>query len=304
MDSLAIPREDREEWPRLLVWLREFLKEELAPYAGRGTLVARMVISATLVMLITMVFRLPFGSQAIFAIVISRQTYWETARAVRLLILIFPLATGYVLVGTMFSLGDPMLRMLWVIVTLFISFFALSVIADYVSAIGFGIMVSIAIPLLDQHISTELKVERTLWAAGQTILAMLISVLVALFFAKLKPGELLVRSIATRLKALKICSIAMPPVIPWGKIQRNVLRARRCWAHPGCGAIYGDPATLHVTRSKWGSWSVWWGDWSISRPARRTLTFGFRMRIGIEFKNWVKTLPPFVASCWRGGFRD
>jgi hypothetical protein len=41
------------ESPRPLVWLWEFLQEELAPYPGRTALVVRMVIAATLVMLIT-----------------------------------------------------------------------------------------------------------------------------------------------------------------------------------------------------------------------------------------------------------
>ena len=64
-----------------MAWLRGFLKEELAPYPGRGALVARMVIAATLVMLITMTFRLPFGVQAVYALLISRETHWATVYA-------------------------------------------------------------------------------------------------------------------------------------------------------------------------------------------------------------------------------
>ena len=40
-------------------WFADFLKQELAPYPGRASTVARMVISATLVMLIIMIFRIP-----------------------------------------------------------------------------------------------------------------------------------------------------------------------------------------------------------------------------------------------------
>ena len=81
MEAVA-PPPTVTEWPRPLAWLREFLKEELAPYPGRGRLVARMVIAATLVMLITMTFRLPLGVQAIYALAISRGTHWATVRAV------------------------------------------------------------------------------------------------------------------------------------------------------------------------------------------------------------------------------
>ena len=46
-----------------LAWFGEFLKEELAPYPGRFDTVARMVIAATLVMIVTMTFRIPYGFQ-------------------------------------------------------------------------------------------------------------------------------------------------------------------------------------------------------------------------------------------------
>ena len=191
------------EWPRPLAWLREFLKEELAPYSGRGLLVARMVIAATLVMLITMTFRLPFGYQAIFALIVSRETHWATTRTVWTSVLSLVPPTGYLLVGTMISLGDPMLRTLWIIASLFIGFLGIRVIADYTSAVGFGNLVAISIPILDQHISTEEKVKQTLWASGVTVLAAIIAALVAMLFAGLKPRDFLLRSIAERLASVE-----------------------------------------------------------------------------------------------------
>ena len=200
MDAIA---ERAEELPWPLVWLREFFKEELAPYPGRGTLVARMVITATLVMLITMTFHLPFGVQAIYALSISRDTHWATLKAVRLAVLVLAVGAGYVVIGTMFSLGDPMLRTLWVVASLFVAFLAIRLIADYGAAVGFGIMVALSLPILDQHISPELKVKETLWAAGQTILAAIIAVLVAFFFAGLKPRDFLLRFIDERLASIE-----------------------------------------------------------------------------------------------------
>jgi multidrug resistance protein MdtO len=43
-----------------LVWMRDFLREELSPYPGRGALVARMVIATTLITVIGMTFRIPY----------------------------------------------------------------------------------------------------------------------------------------------------------------------------------------------------------------------------------------------------
>ena len=184
-------------------WLREFLKEELAPYPGRGKLVTRMVIAATLVMLITMTYRLPFGYQAIFALTISRETHWATARTTVIAVLALLPTAGYLITGTIFSLGDPMLRMLWVIASLLIGFLGIRIIADYTAASAFGSLVAISIPILDQHISTELKVKQMLWALGVTGLAAIIAALVALLFAGLKPGDFLIRSITERLASVE-----------------------------------------------------------------------------------------------------
>ncbi|MGC1295852.1 MAG: hypothetical protein WA869_12530, partial [Alloacidobacterium sp.] len=56
------------EHPQPTTWLWEFLKEELAPYPGRAALIARMVIASTVVMIVTMTFKIPFGAYgAIYA---------------------------------------------------------------------------------------------------------------------------------------------------------------------------------------------------------------------------------------------
>jgi multidrug resistance protein MdtO len=57
------------ESPKPLASYWEFLKEELIPYPGRAALVGRMVLAATLTMLITLTFRLPYGAYgAIYAL--------------------------------------------------------------------------------------------------------------------------------------------------------------------------------------------------------------------------------------------
>jgi multidrug resistance protein MdtO len=192
------------EGHRPLAWFRQFLKEELAPYPGRTALVARMVISATLVMLITMTFQLPFGSQgAIFTLFISRESIRSTMKAVVTVVSAFGLAAGYVFLGAVLSLGDPMLRVLWIIVSLFIAFYAIHTMTDYVAATGFGIVVAITLSVWDMHIPSELRVERTLWVLGQTSMACVIVLIVELAFAGLEPGDDLVRPIAQRLAAVE-----------------------------------------------------------------------------------------------------
>ena len=60
-------------------WFWNFLKKELAPYPGRAWVVGRMTISATIVMVLVMTFRIPGGFQgAIFTLLISRENPTET----------------------------------------------------------------------------------------------------------------------------------------------------------------------------------------------------------------------------------
>src|SRR5260370_25917618 len=88
-----------------LAWFGEFLKKELAPYGGRAALVARMVITSTLVMILSMTFRLPYGAYgAIYALILSRESLEATANAVRMVIIGFGLAGAYSLIGMIVSL--------------------------------------------------------------------------------------------------------------------------------------------------------------------------------------------------------
>ena len=199
-----------ESWDPLISF-REFLKEELAPYPGRAVLVTRMVICATLVMIITMTFRLPFGMHgAIFTLIISRESPRATLKHVRTTVIAFAFSAIYIFVGALFSLDDPTLRLLWIIGTLFIAFYAIRAITDYVAATGFGILIALTISLWDMHVPAELKVENTLWAFAQTSMACVITLLVELVFSGFRRGDDLKRSVAERMANSKLKSDNSP----------------------------------------------------------------------------------------------
>ena len=64
-------------------WVWEFLREELAPYPQRVQVVGRMVLAATLAMIIGMAFRIPFGFGApVIALFVSRESTQATIRSV------------------------------------------------------------------------------------------------------------------------------------------------------------------------------------------------------------------------------
>jgi len=199
-----------EPWDPL-VSFRDFLKEELAPYPGRAALVARMVICATLVMIITMTFRLPYGMHgAVFTLIISRESPRATLKHVRTTVIAFAFSAVYIFIGALFSLDDPTLRLLWIIGTLFIAFYAISATTNYVAATGFGILIAITISLWDMHVPAELKVENTLWAFAQTAMACAITLLVELVYSGFRREDDPRRSIAERLANSKLKSDNSP----------------------------------------------------------------------------------------------
>jgi multidrug resistance protein MdtO len=187
-----------------LEWFGHFLKEELSPYPGRGLLVTRIVVATTVMMILTLVFRLPYGAYgAIFAMTISRENPQTTINEAKTIVVAFAFSVVYVLVGAMLFLTDPMTRFVWVIGTLFLMFYALRVLNNYTAGARFGYLLIITIPLWDEHISAGLRVENTLWAFGVICLASIIAALFELVYASLKPRDDLVQSIAERLTAVE-----------------------------------------------------------------------------------------------------
>jgi multidrug resistance protein MdtO len=185
-------------------WLWAFLRDELAPYHGRTALVARMVTASTLIMIISMTFRIPFGAYgAIFALTFSRESLESTANAARAMAIGLVLAGAYVVVGAMLVLGNAMLRFLWVGVTLFLIFYAMSALSNYAAAARFGYLIVITIPLWDSHISSEAKVENTLWAVGALTIASVITLLLEIVFAAFRRTDDLIAGITERLLSVE-----------------------------------------------------------------------------------------------------
>ena len=190
--------------PKPLASFWEFLKEEVVPYPGRAALVGRMVMAATLAMLITMTFRLPYGAYcAVYAVAISRESTQMTLKAATTRIVSYSLGAIYVLIGATFFVDDPLLRLLWVIGAMFIAFYAMSAMTDSAAASAIGYLIVITVPLWDEHISGELRLEGTLWAVFALAIGNAIAVVVELLFEAIRPGNTLLRSIAERLTAVE-----------------------------------------------------------------------------------------------------
>jgi len=185
-------------------WLWGWLRDELTLYPGRVLLVARMVIAATLVMIVTMTFQLPYGAYgAYFALSLSRESVEASATAVRMIVIGFVLAGAYTFLGVMLVLGDPMLRFVWAVGSLFLIFYAISATNNYAALVRFGYLIVIMIPLWDRQIPADDKVEGTLWAIGTFILASVIALVLEIAYAALRRGDDLMDPLLERMACVE-----------------------------------------------------------------------------------------------------
>jgi len=182
-------------------WFWNFLKKELTPYPGRAWVVGRVTISATIVMLLVMTFRLPGGFLgAIFTIFISRENPTATFLSGIKTVAAFLIASLYAAVGIRLLLADPMTHFLWVAVSLFLSFYLIRVFADYGTAVAFGFMIAGAIPLWDETtLNVNDRLENMLWLTFTVAIGVFVSIIVEYVFRRVHPTTDLTEGIEARL---------------------------------------------------------------------------------------------------------
>ncbi len=147
-------------WP----WFREFIRWEVAPYPGRVNTVVRMTVTATLVMLIVVTFRIPNAFLAgLYSILLARENLAATWRNGRILVLAFVGATLYTLLGMILFRGYPITHFFWVIGSLYLIFFVIRTTTNYAGALVFAIPIGIALPAWDRSLPSQVLVESTLW---------------------------------------------------------------------------------------------------------------------------------------------
>jgi multidrug resistance protein MdtO len=185
-------------------WFWNFLKQELSPFPGRAWIVSRVTISATIVMILVMTFRIPNGFLgAIFTFLLSRENPTATLRAGLRTVTVFLIGTIYTAFSVRLFIGDPLTHFLWVVLSLFLTFYALRIV-DYATAAALGFMVLGTIPLWDQTtLSVNARMENTLWLAGVVTLGVVVTVAVEYVFRGVHPTSDLKESIENRLQTVE-----------------------------------------------------------------------------------------------------
>ena len=199
-------------------WFPNFLKKELAPYPGRAALVARIVISATLTMIIIETFRIPGGALgALSAFLFSRENHVATARSAIFMMASFLIGALFIPVGARFLASTPETHFFWVGCSLFLVFFLLRCLANYSVATGLALVVSNVVGIWYLPGPPERNVELTLWLVAATIIGALVTLGVEIVFNALYHRDDLIEGIDTRLaliENLMACYDESRPVSP------------------------------------------------------------------------------------------
>lgn len=204
--SAAPPTIAREKtFDQDAAWFWNFLKNEMAPYPGRAWVVGRMTIAATIVMIIIMTFQLPSGFvAAIYTIILSRENLTATWRSGVRIVIAATAAMVYTIVSVAIMVDDPFTHFLWIMGTLFLSFFAMRIIPDFATALAFSLPIILAVPLWDANtVNVNKRIEGTLWLGGLVIIGAAVTVAVEFVFRRVHPTTTLTEGVESRLKAVE-----------------------------------------------------------------------------------------------------
>jgi multidrug resistance protein MdtO len=186
-------------------WFIEFLKQELAPYPGRGALVARIIISATLSMILIETFRIPGGFiGALTAFLFSRESLVSTARSAIFMVVAFLIGTLFIPVGARLLASPPLTHFLWIGGSLFIAFFLLRCLTNYAIAIGFGLVISNVVGIWYLPGPAQQNVDLTLWFVLAALTGAIVTLCVEVIFNALRGrDDLVVEGLDARLSLIE-----------------------------------------------------------------------------------------------------
>lgn len=192
------------EKPGLLAWLPHFFRQELAPYPGRWSLVTRMVIAATLSMLIIVTFRIPYGAIGVnCAFILSRENLLSSARSGFYFILAFAAWAVLIPIGARMFASIPITHFLWEGLTIFLCFFFLRTLTNFALSAGVIVVATATTTIWYLPGPAELNVELTLWQILATAIGALTTFLVEVVFHYYSKADPLLDGIDARLRIIE-----------------------------------------------------------------------------------------------------
>ena len=197
--SASLPHEER-----FTQWFPDFLRKELAPYPGRGAVVARMVISATISMILIVTFRIPGGAiGALIAFLLSRENVLSTAKSGLYFLVAFAIGMLFIPIGARFLASVPITHFLWEAVSLFFIFFLLRTLTNYVVALGLCVVATQILAIWYLPGPAERNVELTLWQIASTAIGVSVTLGVEIVFHAIRGGDEVLEGLEVRLQRIE-----------------------------------------------------------------------------------------------------
>lgn len=185
-------------------WFGDFLRSELTPYPGRGLLVARMVISATITMILIMTFRIPGGAVGpLYAFLIARENMVSTAKSAINVSLAFGACALFMPIGARMFGSIPVTHFFWEAGSIFLIFFLIRTLDDYSVASGIGLVGTTVLAIWYLPGPAERNVELTLWSVLSPAIGAAVTIVVEAVFHAFQKQDVLTLGINHRLKTIE-----------------------------------------------------------------------------------------------------
>jgi multidrug resistance protein MdtO len=185
-------------------WFSDFLRKELAPFPGRGAIVARMVIAASITAILIITFRIPGGAiGALSAFLLSRESLQSTAQSALAVGSAFLLGGLFIPIGSRFFASVPITHFLWEGISLFIIFFLLRTLTSYVVAINIGAIATAMFAIWYLPGPGEQNVELSLWQVLAALIGAVVTLAVEVVFHAIHRGDDVVVGVDVRLQQIE-----------------------------------------------------------------------------------------------------
>lgn len=220
---------------RFTVWFPDFLRKELAPYPGRGAIVARTVIAATLTAILIVTFRIPGGAiGTLCAFILSREDLLSTARSALTLIAAFALGALFIPIGARFFASIPITHFLWEAVSIFVAFFLLKTLTNFALATGISLVSTNILAIWYLPGPAERNVQLTLWQVAAALIGALVTLAVELVFHAVHRRDEVITGLDVRLKQIEDLMLSYAAARP---IPEETLRLLSQYAVVGMGSL-------------------------------------------------------------------
>ena len=176
------------------------VRVELSMYPGRLSLIFRIVLACTSVMVLVMVFRIPAAALgAYYPLLLSRDSPRATRRSALRTSIACTLGAAEIILGAMLFAGSPFLHFFWVMANLCAVFYLISAMKLYDAAVALGVLIASAMTIWDTGTSPATRVTLTLYTLLSILMGCVISALIETLFAQTHPSDAVLDGIQQRL---------------------------------------------------------------------------------------------------------